>query len=62
MSPQDEILAAACNALDKAHGLLSSVMRYEAGGAIELPPLLAADIQAWIDGEYDPGELAAPGL
>lgn len=47
---QEEILAAACNALDKAHDLLSLVAKY---GIVT--PQLVARATAWVDGEYDPG-------
>ena len=50
-NPQDEILAAACNALDKAHALLGFVVRH--GG--KCTPEFMDACQAWLDGEYDPG-------
>lgn len=53
--PQDEILAAACNALDKAHELLSSVVFYDG----HVPPQVVAKCKEWIDGEYDPGDRQA---
>ena len=49
--PQDEILQAACNALDKAHSLLCFVVRYDGKVTAEF----VAACKAWIDGEYDPG-------
>lgn len=48
---QQEILAAACNALDKAHDLLSFLVRYD---GIVTPPYMAK-VKAWVDGEYNPG-------
>jgi hypothetical protein len=48
---QDEILVAACMALDKAHDLLSFVVRYEG----TLTPQFVEKCKAWVDGEYDPG-------
>ena len=47
---QDEILAAACLALDKAHALLSVVAKYET-----LTPQIVARAREWVEGEYDPG-------
>jgi len=49
IDPQDEIIAACCNALDKVHGLLSTVVRYE----MVTPELIAA-CKDWVDGEYCP--------
>lgn len=49
--PQDEILAAACLALDKAHSLLSFIVRYEG----QCTPEFVAACKAWVEGEYDPG-------
>ena len=48
---QDEILAAACNALDKAHDLLSFIVRYEG----KVTPRYLERVKDWVDGEYDPG-------
>ena len=53
---QEEILAAACNALDKAHDLLSFIVRYD-GKAIT--PRFVERCRLWVDGEYDPGERKA---
>lgn len=50
IDPQDEIIAACCLALDKAHGLLSTVAKYEM-----VTPELVAACRDWIDGEYNPG-------
>lgn len=47
---QDEILAAACLALDKAHDLLSVIAKYET-----VTPQLIARAKDWVDNEYDPG-------
>jgi len=47
----DEILAAACAALDKAHALLSDVVRLNG----VMPPAHVALCREWVDGEYDPG-------
>ncbi len=49
---QEEILAAACLALDKAHDLLTRVVFYD--GAVPAP--IVAMCREWIEGEYDPGE------
>ncbi len=49
---QDEILRAACNALDKAHNLLSFIVRYEG----QCTPAFVERCRQWVDGEYDPGE------
>ena len=51
IDPQDEILAAACKALDKAHDLLSFVVRYNG----KTTPEFVAACREWVDGEYDPG-------
>lgn len=51
----EEILGAACNALDKAHSLLSFVVRYDG----KCTPQFIAACKDWIDGEYDPGERSA---
>jgi hypothetical protein len=48
---QEEILAAACNALDKAHDLLSLIVRYEG----KCTPPFVERCKEWVDGEYDPG-------
>jgi hypothetical protein len=48
---QEEILAAACNALDKAHDLLSFIVRYEG----KCTPPFIERCKEWVDGEYDPG-------
>lgn len=48
---QDEILAAACRALDKAHALLAFVVRYDG----QCTPQFVAKCKDWVDGEYDPG-------
>jgi hypothetical protein len=48
---QDEILAAACLALDKAHDLLSFLIRYDG----QVTPQYVERVKAWVDGEYDPG-------
>jgi len=48
---QDEILAAACNALDKAHDLLSFIVRYEG----KVTPRYLERVKDWVGGEYDPG-------
>lgn len=48
---QDEILRAACNALDKAHDLLSFIVRYEG----KCTPRFLERVKDWVDGEYDPG-------
>lgn len=53
---QDEIIAAACKALDKAHSLLGVIARYD--GKVQTPEFVAA-CKAWVDGEYDPGERGA---
>ena len=50
---QDEILQAACNALDKAHNLLSFIDRYQGRN---ITPEFLARVHDWVDGEYDPGE------
>lgn len=47
---QEEILAACCNALDKAHYILAAVAKYEI-----LTPQMIAKAKEWVDGEYDPG-------
>ncbi len=47
---QEEILAAACLALDKAHELLSVIVRYET-----VTPCLIARAKDWVNGDYDPG-------
>ena len=52
MDPQEEILAAACRSLEKAHALLSAVVQHDG----RCPPALVEQCRAWIDGEYDPGE------
>lgn len=49
---QDEILAAACAALDKAHDLLSFLIRYDG----QVTPAYMERVKDWVDGEYDPGE------
>lgn len=49
---QEEILAAACIALDKAHDLLSFLVRYDG----QVTPAYMDRVKAWVDGEYDPGE------
>lgn len=48
----EEILAAACLALDKAHELLSVLVRYGAEG---VTPKYLERVKGWVDGEYDPG-------
>jgi hypothetical protein len=48
----EEILAAACKALDKAHALLSFIVRYDG----KCTPEFVAACSEWVDGEYDPGE------
>lgn len=48
---QEEILAAACNALDKAHDLLSFLIRYDG----KVTPAYMDRVKDWVDGEYDPG-------
>ena len=48
---QDEILAAACNALDKAHDLLSFLIRYDG----KVTPAYMERVKDWVDGEFDPG-------
>lgn len=48
---QEEILAAACLALDKAHDLLSFLIRYD---GMTTPEYLAR-VRDWVEGEYDPG-------
>lgn len=50
-SMDDEILAAACAALDKAHALLSDVVRLNG----QMPPAHVEFCRGWVDGEYDPG-------
>lgn len=52
IDPQEEILAAACAALDSAHMLLSLIVRYDG----KVTPEFLERAKAWIDGEYDPGE------
>lgn len=47
----DEEIATLCAALDKAHALLSDVVRLN--GA--MPPAHVALCREWVDGEYDPG-------
>ena len=49
--PQDEILAAACLALDKAHSLLSFIVRYDG----KCTPQFVEECKKWVNGEYDPG-------
>lgn len=49
---QDEILQAACNALDKAHRLLDCIVRYDG----KVTPELVARCREWVEDEYDPGE------
>jgi hypothetical protein len=49
---QEEILAAACNVLDKAHEMLSFIVRHNG----KCTPEFVASCAAWVDGEYDPGE------
>ena len=51
---QEEILAAACNALDKAHALIGFIVRYDG----QCTPQFIAKCKDWIDGEYDPGARA----
>lgn len=51
MTHDDEILAAACAALDEAHALLSDVVRLNG----VMPPAHVDLCRKWIDGEYDPG-------
>lgn len=53
VNPQDEILAAACTALDKAHCLLDFIVRHDGKCT---STLFIAACKDWIDGEYDPGE------
>lgn len=53
---QDEILAAAMKALDKAHGLLSRVVFYDG----QVPPAIVDLCKQWVDGEYEPGEMPRP--
>jgi hypothetical protein len=48
---QEEILAAACNALDKAHDLLSFLIRYDG----KVTPAYMDRVKEWVYGEYDPG-------
>ena len=48
---QEEILAAVCSALDKAHDLLSFLIRYEG----KVTPAYMERVKDWVDGEYDPG-------
>lgn len=48
---QEEILAAACSALDKAHDLLSFLLRYDG----KVTPQYMARVKDWVEGEYDPG-------
>ena len=50
--PQDEIIAACCKALDKAHSLLSVIAKYD--GTVQTPQFVKA-CKDWVDGEYDPG-------
>jgi hypothetical protein len=54
LDPQDEILQACCNALDKAHRLLDFIARYDG----KVTPEFIAACKDWVDGEYDPGERA----
>jgi hypothetical protein len=49
---QDEILKAACVALDKAYYLLDYVVKYDG----KCTPEFVAACREWVDGEYDPGE------
>lgn len=49
---QDEIIAACCKALDKAHSLLDVIVRYD--GQVQTPQFVKA-CKDWVDGEYDPG-------
>lgn len=52
MAPHDdEMLAAACAALAKAHVLLSDVVSLNS----QMPPRHVALCREWIDGEHDPG-------
>jgi hypothetical protein len=51
MDGEDEMLAAACAALDKAHALLSDVVRLDG----QMPPAHVNLCKEWVDGEYDPG-------
>lgn len=55
VDPNEEALAACCNALDKAHALLSFIVRYEGQTTTEFVSLC----RDWIEGEYDPGERSA---
>jgi len=48
---QDEIIAAMANALDKAHELLSFVVRYDG----KCTPQFVTKCKDWVEGEYDPG-------
>lgn len=57
MDPQEEVLAACCNALDKAHSLLSDVVLLSADGP--LPPQLIGLCRDWVEDEYNPGERRA---
>lgn len=47
----DEEVAALCAALDKAHALLSDVVRLNG----TMPPAHVDLCREWVDGEYDPG-------
>lgn len=47
----EEILAAACKALDKAHELLSFIVRYDG----QCTPQFVARCREWVDWEYNPG-------
>jgi len=51
-SVNDEIIEACCKALDKAHSLLSFIVRYDG----KCTPQFVEACRVWVDGEYDPGE------
>lgn len=56
LDPQDEIIAACCRALNKAHSLLDVIARYE--GKVQTPEFVAA-CKAWVEDEFDPGTQTA---
>lgn len=56
LDPQDEIIAACCRALSKAHSLLDVIARYE--GKVQTPEFVAA-CKAWVEDEFDPGTQTA---
>lgn len=51
-----EEIAALCAALDKAHGLLAFVVRYDG----KTTPEFVKACQDWLEGEYSPHQGAKP--